>query len=135
MDLIDSMHIAGSGMGVQSSRLRVIAQNVANADSISLTPGGDPYRRKTISFRNVMDREMGIPRVVVNKIGVDRSDFIKKYEPGNPAADAQGYVNYPNVSTIVEMVDMKEAQRAYEANLNVIEVSKSMIQNTLAVIR
>ncbi len=134
-DIRDAMIIAGSGMKVQGDRLRIIAQNLANADSVALTPGGDPYRRKTITFQNVLDREMGITKVEVARYGVDNSPFRLKFEPGHPAADEQGYVKMPNVSSIIEIVDMREAQRAYEANLNVIEVSKAMVSNTLQLIR
>jgi flagellar basal-body rod protein FlgC len=134
-DIRDSMIIAGSGMKVQSDRLRIIAQNLANADSVALTPGGDPYRRKTITFKNVLDREMGVSKVDVARYGVDNTPFRLKYDPGHPAANAEGYVKMPNVSSIIEIVDMREAQRAYEANLNVIEVSKAMVSSTLQLIR
>lgn len=134
-DVRDAIFIAGSGMKVQGDRLRIISQNIANVDSLALTPGGDPYRRKTITFKNVLDREMGIPKVEVARLGYDKSDFRLKYDPGNPAANAEGYVKMPNVSSIIEIVDMREAQRAYEANLNVIEVSKSMVASTLQLIR
>ena len=135
MDIVDSFHIASAGMKVQGDRLRVIAQNIANADSIATTPGGQPYRRKTIEFKNVLDRELGIEKVAVSRYGHDNSEFVKKFDPGSPAADAQGYVLKPNVNTIIEMTDMKEAQRAYEANLNVIETSKNMVQQTLGLLR
>lgn len=135
MDVTDAIVVAGSGMKVQGDRLRIIAQNIANADSVSLLPGGDPYRRKTVVFKNVLDRELGIEKVAVARYGVDKSNFRHRYEPGHPAADEQGYVLYPNVSSIVEMVDMRESQRAYEANVNVIETSKAMVSSTLNLIR
>lgn len=135
MDLADSLVIAAAGMKVQSDRLRVVAQNIANADSTGATPGADPYRRKTITFRNVLDRELGLEKVEVDRYGVDSSDFRLKYEPGHPAANAEGYVAYPNVQTMVEMIDLREAQRSYEANLNVVEVSKTMLQQTVALLR
>ena len=135
MDLIDSFYIASSGMKVQGDRLRIIAQNVANAESVATTPGGDPYRRKTIEFKNVLDRELGVEKVVVSRYGTDDSDFVKKYDPGNPVADPQGYVLLPNVNPVIELTDMKEAQRGYEANLNVIETSKGMIAQTLNLLR
>ena len=122
-------------MRAQGDRLRVIAQNIANADSTGLTPGSAPYRRKTITFKNVLDREMGIEKVTVANYGVDSSPFKKKFEPGHPAADAQGYVLFPNVDTPVEVVDMQEAQRAYEANVNVIDVTRSMISQTLGLLK
>jgi flagellar basal-body rod protein FlgC len=135
MQLGDSLKIAAAGMNVQSQRLRVVAENIANADSTSLVPGGEPYRRKTISFKNVLDKETGVEAVRVSKRSTDNSEFIKKFEPNHPAADAQGYVMYPNVNTIVETVDMREARRAYEANLGVVEVSKAMMARTLDLLR
>ncbi len=135
MDLVNSLHIAASGMKVQSDRLRVVSENIANADSAGVRPGDDPYRRKVISFKNELDRELGVDRVKVHKHGYDESDFVKKYDPVHPAADEEGYVMMPNVNTIMEMVDMKEARRAYEANLNVIEVSKGMLQRTVDMLR
>lgn len=134
-DLVNSMDIAAYGMRAQSDRLRVVSQNIANAESVGKTPGEAPYRRKTISFRNMMDKEMGTEVVKVSKYAADKSDFVKKYAPGHPAADKDGYVMYPNVNVMVEMVDMREAQRAYEANLNVIDVSKNMIMQTVNMIK
>lgn len=135
MDLTDSLKIAAAGMRVQSDRLRVISQNVANANSTSDVSGGDPYRRKTISFKNTLDRELGVETVKVSRLGNDPSDFRKKFDPGHPASDNEGYVKLPNVETMVEMVDMREAQRSYEANLNVITTSKEMINGTLELLR
>jgi len=134
-DLVNSLHIAAAGMKVQSDRLRIVSENIANADSMPTRPGQEPYRRKVISFRNHLDREMGVDKVEVYKYGYDKSDFKKKYDPGHPAADADGYVLTPNVNTILEMVDMREAQRGYEANINVIEVSKGMLQRTVDMLR
>lgn len=135
MDLVNSLHIAASGMKAQSDRLRVVSENIANADSLGRHPGDAPYRRKVISFRNQLDREMGLEKVKVYKYGHDQSDFNRRYDPGHPAADAEGYVLTPNVNTVLEMVDMREAQRGYEANLNVIEVSKGMLQRTVDMLR
>lgn len=135
MELFDTMFISGAGMRVQGERLRVIAENLANVDSVGETPGADPYRRKVITFKNQLDREMGFDRVKVSKVGTDPSDFRKKYEPGNPAADKDGYVSLPNVNSLVEMTDMREAQRSYEANLKVIEASRSMLSRTIDVLR
>ncbi|MBK8157281.1 MAG: flagellar basal body rod protein FlgC [Rhodospirillaceae bacterium] len=135
MELFDSMFISASGMRVQGERLRVIAENIANVDSVGETPGADPYRRKVITFRNQLDREMGVDTVKVSKVGTDPSDFRKKYDPGNPAADKDGYVSLPNVNALVEMTDMREAQRSYEANLKVIEASRSMLSRTIDVLR
>lgn len=135
MDLVNSLHIAASGMKAQSDRLRVVSENIANADSLGTKPGEAPYRRKVISFRNHLDKELGVDKVQVYKYGVDKSEFETKYDPGHPAADAEGYVQVPNVNTVLEMVDMREAQRGYEANLNVIEVSKGMLQRTVDMLR
>ena len=135
MALMDSMLISASGMRAQGDRLRVVAENIANAGSTAVTPGGEPYRRKVIFFKNVLDRELGVSKVEVDKRGFDDSPFNLKYEPFHPAANEQGYVQYPNVDTITEMMDMREARRGYEANLNIIEVSKAMLNQTLALLR
>ncbi|HEU4826145.1 MAG TPA: flagellar basal body rod protein FlgC [Dongiaceae bacterium] len=135
MDLMESLMISAAGMKVQGERLRVVAENLANADSVAEVPGGDPYRRKVITFRNALDKELGLETVQVSKVGVDQSDFRVKYEPGNPAADAKGYVKLPNVNSLIEMTDMREAQRSYEANLRAIEVARTMLQRTIDLIR
>lgn len=135
MDLINTIHISSSGLKTQQDRLKVVAQNIANAESVGTRTGQPPYRRKTISFKNQLDRETGAMMVRTNKVDVDRSDFIKKYEPANPQADAQGYVLYPNINPITEMMDMREARRSYEANLNVIESSKAMLSQTMSLLR
>jgi flagellar basal-body rod protein FlgC len=135
MDLMESLMISAAGMRAQGQRLRVVAENIANADSVSEVPGGDPYRRKTISFKNALDRELGLETVQVGKVGVDPSDFRMKYDPGNPAADQKGYVKLPNVNSLIEMSDMREAQRSYEANLRAIEVARTMLQRTIDLIR
>jgi flagellar basal-body rod protein FlgC len=135
MDLMESLMISAAGMRVQGQRLRVVSENLANADSVSEVPGGDPYRRKTISFKNALDRELGMETVQVSKVGEDPSDFRMKYDPGNPAADAKGYVKLPNVNSLIEMTDMREAQRSYEANLRAIEVARTMLQRTIDLIR
>ena len=135
MDLMESLMISAAGMRVQGERLRVIAENVANVDSVSEIPGGDPYRRKTITFQNALDREMGANLVKVKKVGLDPSEFTRKYDPSNPAADKAGYVKLPNVNALIEMNDMREAQRSYEANLKVIEVARGMLTRTIDLLR
>ena len=135
MQLSDSLAIASSGMKAQGDRLRVVSENIANADSTGKTPNEEPYRRKMVIFQNTLDKELGISTVKVSSRTHDMSAFQKKYDPTHPAADAQGYVLYPNVNSIVEMMDMREARRGYEANLNVIEVSKSMLSRTLDLLR
>jgi flagellar basal-body rod protein FlgC len=135
MDLLNTIHVSASGMKAESDRLRVVSQNIANAESTGTQPGSVPYRRKTISFKNSLNRELGIETVHVQKYGTDNSSFPKKYDPTHPAADKDGYVQMPNVNSIVEMMDMREARRGYEANLNVIEASKSMLTQTISLLR
>jgi flagellar basal-body rod protein FlgC len=132
---MSSIAIASSGLKAQSMRMRVVAENVANANSTASTPGGDPYRRKTITFEAELDRSLGASLVEVKSIGVDRSSFKQVYDPSHPAADEDGYVKMPNVSTLIEMADMREATRAYEANLNMIEQARSMLMRTTDLIR
>lgn len=135
MDLIDTIHISASGMRAQSTRLKIVSQNIANAEAVGSTNGKQPYRRQTVSFKSQLDRETNTPMVEVDKVGVDRTDFEKRYDPHHPYADAQGYVLYPNVNPVMEMMDMREARRGYEANLNVIESSKAMLSQTLNLLR
>ncbi len=135
MDLADSMSIAASALRAQSGRMRVIAENIANADSTAQTAGGSPYQRQVVTFENVFNNELGAQEVRVGRITLDDSDFGQKYDPGHPAANDSGYVATPNVNTLVEMMDMRQAQRSYEANLNVIRSSRSMAISTLDVLR
>ncbi len=135
MDFTNLMSIAASGLRVQAGRMRVIAENIANADSTAKGPGSDPYRRKIATFRSEMDRALEANTVALGKVRTDQSDFRSKYEPGHPAADANGYVKYPNVNSLLEMTDMREAQRSYEANLNVIGATRRMIQRTLDLLK
>jgi flagellar basal-body rod protein FlgC len=135
MDLTKAMEISASGMQAQSTRVKIIAENIANADSLGVTPGADPYRRKVVTFGALLDRELGAEKVAVKRVSVDPSQFNKRYDPHNPAADAQGYVKTPNVQPLVEMMDMRQAQRSYEANLNLITMSKTMIQRTIDLLR
>lgn len=135
MDLIDTIHISSAGMKAQQDRLKIVSQNIANADSVGTKSGQAPYRRQTISFKSALDKETGLNVVRTDKVGTDKSDFVKKYEPANPNADAQGYVFYPNVNSIHEMMDMREARRSYEANLNTIEASKAMLNQTINLLR
>ncbi len=135
MDLVKSIKISAAGMQAQGTRLRVISENLANADSLADRPGEQPYRRKLVTFKNVLDRQLQANRVKIDKFLPDRSEFPKRYEPSHPAADADGYVELPNVKPLVEMMDMREAQRSYEANLSVIEVSKRMLLRTIDLLR
>jgi flagellar basal-body rod protein FlgC len=134
-DLVKSLSIASTGMKAQSDRLRVVSENIANAQVTGLSPEDTPYRRKTIFFKTELDREMNADTVKVKRVSTDKSDFQKKYEPSHPAADPQGYVLYPNVNPMVEMMDMREARLGYEANMNVIETSKGLLQQTIGMLR
>jgi flagellar basal-body rod protein FlgC len=125
--------IAASALRAEQGRMRIIAENIANANSTSRTAGGDPYRRQVPVFRPVMvDGGQGVKMV---KVEPDKSAFKSEYEPGHPSADAKGYVKMPNVDPLVEALDMREAQRAYEANLNVIETARAMDMRTLDLLR
>jgi flagellar basal-body rod protein FlgC len=135
MDLRDSLTVAAAGMKVQGTRIKVIAENMANSDSTAETPNDLPYRRKVITFENAMDRQLGLEMVRVHKIDKDRSDFQRRYDPTHPSANAEGYVLYPNVNPLIEANDMREAQRSYEANLSVIEASKTLLMRTIEILR
>lgn len=134
-DLSTSADIAVSGMKAQAQRLKVISENMANAESVSAEPGKDPYRRQVVTFQQYVDRKTGADMVKVGKIVKDKSEFIKKYDPNHPAADAQGYVSMPNVNPLIEMMDMKEAQRSYEANLSVVQTSREMNSKILDILK
>ncbi|MCC8938743.1 MULTISPECIES: flagellar basal body rod protein FlgC [Bradyrhizobium] len=134
-DFARSMMIATSGLRAQAGRMRVISENIANADSTAQSAGGDPYRRKVPTFSSTLDRTLDAQVVTLGKVRPDRSDFRVKFEPGNPAADASGNVKYPNVNSLVEMTDMRDAQRSYEANLNIISATRRMIQRTLDILK
>ena len=135
MDFMKSLTVAASGLRAQVGRMRVISENIANADSVSQTPGGDPYRRKIVTFNAELDRAVGANVVQLGRIAPDSSDFQIRHEPGNPAANASGDVKYPNVNELVEMTDMRDAQRSYEANLNVIGATRRMIQRTIDILK
>jgi flagellar basal-body rod protein FlgC len=136
MDLKDSVAIATSGLNAQSKRVRVTSENLANANTTSKTAGGDPYRRKTITFKNELDRATGTHRVKVNKIKEDTaSELGMKYDPSHPAADAKGYVRTPNVNALSEAMDLREAQHSYEANLQVVRAARGMMTSTVDLLR
>ena len=133
--LTAAMKVAASGMTAQSERLRVVSENLANSQSTGQTPGSDPYRRKTITFAAELDRATGTSTVEVTKIARDPSAFPIEYQPGNAAADARGFVKMPNVNVLVEMADMREANRGYEANLQVIKQARDLISMTIDLMR
>ena len=135
MDFIKTMSIAASGLRAQAGRMRVISENIANADSTPNRPGADPYRRKLPVFVSDFDRELGARTVSLSRTQTDKSDFRLKYEPGHPAADTNGNVKYPNVNALVELSDMREAQRSYEANVNLITATRRMLQRTLDILK
>ena len=134
-DFARSMGIAPSGLRAQAGRMRVISENIANSSSTAASAGGDPYRRKVPTFSSALDRTLDANTVTLGKIRPDSSAFRVKHDPGNPAADAAGNVKYPNVNSMVEMTDMRDAQRSYEANLNVISATRRMIQRTLDILK
>jgi flagellar basal-body rod protein FlgC len=134
-DFLRSMSIATSALRAQAGRMRVISENIANADSTAPTAGGDPYRRKVPTFSSALDRTLDAQVVTLGKIRPDQTAFRIKHEPSNPAADAAGNVKYPNVNPLVEMTDMRDAQRSYEANLNIISATRRMLSLTLNILK
>ncbi|MEM8839658.1 MAG: flagellar basal body rod protein FlgC [Pseudomonadota bacterium] len=135
MDFMKSLFVAASGLQAQSGRMRIIAENIANAESTARTPEQDPYRRRIPTFEAEFDRRMQANTVQLGKVETDRSDFTLRFNPGHPAANADGFVKMPNVDRLVEAVDMREAQRSYEANLNVITATRTMLARTLDILR
>jgi flagellar basal-body rod protein FlgC len=135
MDLDSSIGVSASGLRAQSLRMRVIAENLANSDSVATTAGGDPYRRRVATFTAEVDRATGATAVSVKSIEADKSQFPRVYQPGNPAADAAGYVQRPNVNGLIETADMKAAQRSYEANLNAIESARGLTMRTIDLLK
>ena len=130
-----TLRIAGSGLEAQSVRLRVISENIANAQSTGETPGADPYTRQTVSFDSVLDRSLGVPLVRIKTIGRDSAPFKVEHDPGNPAADAGGFVKLPNVDILTELADMREANRSYEANLQVAKQSAELLGQTVSLLK
>ena len=135
MELLKSIFISAAGMRTEGQRMQVISENVANADSMPQTPGADPYRRKLVTFRNELDRETGVKLVKLNKVSYDESEFKKRNDPYHPGADKDGYVKIPNVNALIEMMDMRTAQRSYEANLNMVDTAKKMLSKTIDILR
>jgi flagellar basal-body rod protein FlgC len=135
MDFLKSIAIAASGLRAQAGRMRIISENIANADSTAPAAGADPYRRKMATFQSEIDRTLDAQLVTLGRIKTDQSEFRVKHEPGHPFADENGMVKYPNVNSLVEMTDLREAQRSYEANINVIGASRRMIQRTIEILK
>jgi len=134
-DNLNTIMIAASGMRAQSQRIQVIAQNLANSESTAPGPGQDPYRRQIPTFQNELDRELGVRRVRMGEIIEDQGAFGSRFDPNHPAADEEGYIQTPNVNSLIEMMDMRQAQRSYEANLNMISTARSMMMRTLDLLR
>lgn len=135
MDLMSSLKAAASGLRAQSSRMRVIAENLANSSSTANSPNGLPYQRQIPTFLTELDRATGVKVVQPGRTVLDRSDFGNRYEPGHPAADENGYIQTPNVNAMIEAMDMREAQRSYEANLNVVTATRRMLARTIDILR
>lgn len=135
MDLDRALRISAAGMAAQSTRLRVVAENLANRDSTGEAPGADPYRRRVVTFANRLDRAMGVETVGVSRVGTAQGEFPTRYEPSHPAADTNGYVKTPNVDSLVEVMDMREAQRSYSANLSVLETTRAMLTRAIEALR
>jgi len=134
-NLLVSADIAVSGMKAQAERLRIIAENMANADSVATRPGEEPYRRQVVTFKDYIDAETGAHKVKVSGVITDDSELPQKYDPNHPAANAEGYVTMPNVNPLVEMMDMKEAQRSYDANLSMMKTARDMSSKVLDILK
>jgi len=130
-----SLKIAGSGMEAQATRLRIVSENIANARTTGDTPGADPYQRKIITFGNELDKASGADIVGVKKIGIDKSKFVEEYDPDHPAADDKGMVKLPNVNMLIEMADMREANRSYDANIQTIKQTRELISATIDLLK
>lgn len=133
--LASAASIAATGLTAQSTRLRVISENIANAQATGKTPGSDPYRRQTVVLTSEFDRLLGAAAVQIKDVGLDSSPFDITHDPSNPAADANGNVKMPNVNTLIEMTDMREADRSYEANLEMVKQARSMTSMMLDLLR
>jgi flagellar basal-body rod protein FlgC len=135
MDFLKTISVAAAGLRAQSGRMRVIAENIANADSTAERPGADPYRRKVVTFARRFDRELDANTIGLGRVRPDQTAFRTRHEPGHPAADENGQVKLPNVNTVIESMDMREAQRSYQANLNLITATRRMISRTIDILR
>jgi len=134
-DLGTSLQVSAAGMDVQVARIKVIAENLANQNTTGSSPGADAYHRRTVSFQNRLNKALGVETVSVKSVGTDKSDQPLRYDPGNPAADKNGYVKTPNVNSFVELMDMRDAEQAYSANLNVASTTRSMLSRTLDLLK
>ncbi|MGQ7792580.1 flagellar basal body rod protein FlgC [Faunimonas sp. B44] len=130
-----ALRVSASALAAQSTRLRVVSENLANAQSTGQAPGADPYARKVVTFAEELDRAAGVDLVQVKRIATDRAPFRVEFDPGHPAADDAGYVKLPNVNVLIEMADMREANRSYEANLQIIRQTREMVSRTIDLLR
>lgn len=135
MDIAKALAVSARGMDAQTARLRIIAENLANQETTGSTPGADAYRRKVVTFENRIDSALGVPTVKVKRVATDDSALPQRFDPSHPAADAKGYVKVPNVNSFIEVMDMREAQRSYTANLNVLEVTRGMLTRTIDLLK
>lgn len=133
-ELFKALSVSASGLRAQSERIRIIAENLANSKSLPQSPGEEPYRRKILTFSNQLDRSLGVELVKVDKVKFDQSEFTQKYDPSHPGANDKGYVLQPNVTALIETMDMREAQRTYEANLALISTARAMLMRTISII-
>jgi flagellar basal-body rod protein FlgC len=135
MELQNSMAISAAALRAQGMRMRIIAENLANQDSVASQPGDTPYRRKLVTFDNVLNRELGVEMVQVSRVITDNAPFGSRFEPGHPGSNADGYLSTTNVEGMVESMDMRAAQRVYESNITAIEASKKMMLQTIELLR
>ena len=135
VDIATALAISARGMDAQTARLRIIAENLANQETTGSTPGAEPYRRKVVTFENRLDQSLGTATVRIRAVKSDSGPSPQRYDPSHPAADAQGYVRTPNVNSFIEIMDMREAQRSYSANLNVLEATRSMLTHTIELLK
>lgn len=135
MDLVKAMEAAAQGMKAQGTRMKIISENMANAETTGKTSADTPYQRQIVTFKNILNKQDDQKEVGVDRVVKDNAPFIMKYDPSHPAADSKGYVKMPNVNPLLEMMDMREAQRSYEANLGVIEMARSMLMHTIDLLR
>jgi flagellar basal-body rod protein FlgC len=134
-DLNASLPVSAAGMEAQMARIKVIAENLANQNTTGSSPGAEAYRRRTITFQNRLDKELGVETVSVKSVGTDKSELPLRYEPGNPAANKDGYVKTPNVNSFIELMDMRDAEQSYSANLNVASTTRTMLTRTLDLLK
>jgi flagellar basal-body rod protein FlgC len=134
-ELTDIFAISGSALKAQNQRMKIIAENVANANTTASAPGQKPYQRQVITFKKEFDKALGAYKVKVDGVRTDNTEFIKKFDPSHPAADAQGYILLPNVNSLIETMDMSAASRSYQANLDVIAASRTMVLKTIGLLQ